>query len=64
MRTSWVCGMLGLTAVVAIGSLGAEAAYCLEARNDASPRIVSYNDVGEFVRYGQPAPRGIALAGL
>jgi hypothetical protein len=56
--------MLGLTAVVAIGSSGAEAAYCLEARNDASPRIVSYNDVGEFVRYGQPAPRGIALAGL
>jgi len=64
MRTSWVCGMLGLTAVIAIGSSGVEAAYCLEARNGASPRIVSYNDVGEFVRYGQPAPRGAALAGL
>jgi hypothetical protein len=64
MRTSWVCGMLGLTAVIAVGSSAAEAAYCLEARNDASPRIVSYNDVGEFVRYGQPAPHGAALTGL
>lgn len=64
MRTFWVCGLLGLTAVIAIGSSGAEAAYCLEARNDASPRIVSYNDVGEFVRYGKPAPPGVALAGL
>ncbi len=62
MRTSWLCRMLGLAAVLAVGSSGAEAAYCLAAPNDVSPRILSYGDVGAFVRYGQPALRGFVLA--
>lgn len=63
MRTSWVCGLLGVTAVIAIGSSRAEAAYCLQARSDISPRIVSYSDVGAFVRYGQPGLREFAMLG-
>ena len=55
MRISWVGGMLGAFAVIAIGASRAGAAYCLDTSNDVSPRIVSYGDVAEFVRYGRPA---------
>jgi hypothetical protein len=47
--------VLGLGAVLAIGSASGEAAYCLDFRNDTTLRIPSYNNVGEFVRYEQPA---------
>src|SRR5512137_1523454 len=55
MRERLLGVVLGLGAVIAVGSASGEAAYCLDLRNDATLRIVSYNNVGEFVRYGQPA---------
>ena len=55
MRERLLGAVLGLSAVIAIGSASGEAAYCLDLRNDAALRIVSYNNIGEFVRYGQPA---------
>ena len=47
--------VLGLGAALAIGSASGEAAYCLDFRHNATPRIASYNNVGEFVRYEQSA---------
>ena len=51
--------VLGLVAVLVIGSATVEAAYCVDLRDDATLRIVSYNNVGEFVRYDQ---RAVSLA--
>src|SRR5512136_1551963 len=56
MRERLLGVVLGLGAVIAVGSARGEAAYCLDLRNDATLQVVSYNNVGEFVRYGQPAP--------
>jgi len=67
MQERWLGVALGLGAVIAIGSAGGEAAYCLDLRNDAALQIVSYNNVGKFVRYGHPAlpvtaPTGVPFA--
>jgi len=67
MQERWLRVALGLGAVIAIGSAGGEAAYCLDLRNDAALQIVSYNNVGKFVRYGHPAlpvtaPTGVPFA--
>jgi hypothetical protein len=55
--------VLGLSAVIAIGSASGEAAYCLDLRHDAALRTVSYNNIAEFVRYGQPALPVAVLTG-
>ena len=55
MRARLLGAVFGLGAVLVIGSATGEAAHCLDFRNDATPRIASYNNVGEFVRYEQRA---------